>query len=454
MENVKQILLAFNDAIHEVESLEDYYYRSNQTLISYKLDIEKNYSFGKKIADILDEFFVIESADERNKKLAIINDTLIQKDVKFRDIFDIVPFEKDNQNSISFSINTKIVDYEKYDPKKAKEKYEHIEKVTYIFIESILSHIIVSFETFLSNIYRILLMSEPQKYLEGQTIPLAALFNDNINETINEKIDSEVSSKMFDSLSAIKIITDKEKISLSEYAVLLNTFKELYYRRNAYVHTKGRANKDYLSKVDKSLTKKLHINDDLICDDIYLQNSIRTLSQIVFLITFELLKKEKASENAVTALSNYYFVKLRAGEYKLAKFVYYHLSKYSSLPFRDKLMYRINYIIAAKQLNELGLVKHELDELDVSATESQFKIAKECLSENFENAYKMLNESYPKSFDAVAIKEWPIFIDFRNTDYYEKFVREHEADFAIQQIDDAQNEFDELLKMDEATDNN
>lgn len=445
MERIKLILGVFKNAIQEIESLSDYYQRSSKTLISYRLEIDKKHYLGKKVADILDGLFTIVSAEERNKKIESIKEIVLENDIRFGDIFEILPFEKDNQTSISFSINQELVEYDKYDPKKAKEKYEHIDKYSYIFYESILSHVIVSFETFLASIYRILLMSDPQKYFEGQTIPLAALFCQNLSETINEKIESEVTSKMYDSLSAIKTIAEKEKIPTDGYKSLSDSFKELYFRRNAYIHTKGRVNKDYLAKVDKSLTKNLKIDDELVCDSIYLENSIRLLSQIVFSITFEILKKQKAPEGAFTVLSNYYFEKLCEKDYKLTKYVFFCLSKYSSLPFIDRLMYRINYIIAAKQLNETGLVKHELEELDVSAAESQFKIAKECLCENFETAYKMLNETYPQSFCAVAIKEWPIFIEFRETEYYKLFVEAHKADFAIQIIDDTESEMDNLI---------
>lgn len=445
MERIREILLIFHDAINEIESLSDYYYRSNKTLISYKIEVEKNYSLGKKIADIFDDLFLLEEVEERNKRIEEIKDLQIDKNTKLQDVCEILPFKKDNQNSISFALKPQNSNNERFDPKKAKQRYEHIEKYEYIFVESILSHIIVSFETFLSNIYKSRLMAFPQKYLEGQTIPLAAIFSDSINDTIHEKLENEVTSKMYDSLLTIKWIADKEQISIDKYRTIANDFKEIYYRRNAYVHTKGKVNKDYLLKVDKKWTKDKEIDDDLICDDIYLKNAICIFSQIVFAVTFELLKKEKADENAIAVVANYYFEKLSRGEYQLTKYVYENLSKYSSMRFSDRLMYRINFLVAAKQLQDTQLVKHELEELDVSATESQFKIAKECLRDNHEKVFDMLNETYPDSFCAWAIKEWPIFIDFRKTEYYDKFIELHKEDFTIQRIDDNESEIDELL---------
>ncbi|MBR4769987.1 MAG: hypothetical protein IK090_03550 [Clostridia bacterium] len=445
MRKIQEILSSFIDATQDIESLEDYYHRSKNTLISYKLDVEKSFALGKKIADILDGLLRITKAEDRNRRINDINKTFVYKKLRFRDICEIVPFEKDNQSSISFLINSKLENYERFDPLKAKKKYDQIDKYTYIMIESVLSHIIVSFEAFLTSIYRILLLSNPQKYLEGQTIFLATLFDNNLNEVVNDRLESEVAAKLYNSLETVKIIAEKEKISLDSYSSLIAYFKELYYRRNAYVHTKGRVNKDYLTKVDRSFTKNLQLNDELICDDVYLKHSICVLNQIVFSITYELLKKEKISSNRISVLINYYFGKLCSGDYQLTKFAFLKLSTSDNMEFSDKLICRINYLISAKQMNEIELVKEELGKLDVSAAVPRFKIAKECLSDNFETVLQMLNETYPDSFDARALKEWPLFISFRETEYYSIFVASHQADFAIQTLDDYQSEIEDLL---------
>lgn len=115
-------------------------------------------------------------------------------------------------------------------------------------------------------------------------------------------------------------------------------------------------------------------------------------------------------------------------------------------------MYRMNYINAAKQLNEKDLVKRELEKLDISIATDNFKIGKYCLDDNHEQVYKMLQETYPKSFDAVAIREWPIFINFRETEFYNMFVSEHKEDFEIQclaselTLQNGETETEEVIK--------
>ena len=70
-----------------------------------------------------------------------------------------------------------------------------------------------------------------------------------------------------------------------------------------------------------------------------------------------------------------------------------------------------------------------LSKFDVSIATDEYKIAEECLLGNDENVYKLLTATYPNSFDAAIIREWPIFIKFRESEYYSRFVEEHSEDF-------------------------
>ena len=46
----------------------------------------------------------------------------------------------------------------------------------------------------------------------------------------------------------------------------------------------------------------------------------------------------------------------------------------------------------------------------------------------------MLRKTYPKSFTALEIKEWPIFINFRDSKEYTVFCSEHTEDFSSEEI--------------------
>ena len=71
----------------------------------------------------------------------------------------------------------------------------------------------------------------------------------------------------------------------------------------------------------------------------------------------------------------------------------------------------------------------------MSIATDDFKIVKECLLSNYEYVYKLLNKTYPKSFGAREIRDWPLFIDFRDTKFYSDFVEKYKEDFQVFEID-------------------
>lgn len=428
---IKRAIYSFQCAMRDVESLEEFFYRANKTLIDYQIHNEKSCQQGKKIADLFDQIIECDGYEERNKKIEEVKSIELELGVKFSDVCNIVPFS-DEDDVLRYSMKKEFKNKPCYSPNEAKSKYDHIRKYEFILKESILAHIIVSFENYLSEIYRLVLTTNPLLYFENQTILLADVFKENFNDAIMDRLETEIDNKMRNSLEALTHICDKENINVNRYENIVNHFVEIYYRRNAYVHTMGRANKDYMKKVSQDLLNNTSENDFLTCDDIYIENSIIILCKLMFSIVYELLVKFNATEEDVDELASIFFEKLKQGQYVLSKYAYYSMSQYKDLPFISRTTYRMNYINAAKQLKEMDLVKRELENLDISIATDDFKIAKYCLADNNEQVFKMLQETYPKTFDAVAIREWPIFINFRETEFYEKFVSEHKEDFEIQ----------------------
>lgn len=428
---INKISILFQSAMREIESLNEFIYRSNKTLVEYQFHNEQSCLQGKKILDLFDLILECDGKKERNKKIDEVKLIEIEPGVKVFDICNIVPFS-DDEKTLKYAMKKDFKSKLCYSPIEAKKKYDHIKKYEYILRESILSHIIVSFENYLSGIYRILLTTNPLSYFENQTILLADVFKDNFSETIMDKVESEIDNKMRNSLEALNHICNKENINIDRYEKILEEFVEIYYRRNAYVHTRGEANKDYMKKVAAKYVKDISENDFLVCDDIYINNAIIILCKLMFSIAYELLVKFNATGEKIEIFTEIFFEKLKQKEYSLSKYAYYALSQYKDLPFVFRTTYRMNYINAAKQLNETDLVKRELQKLDISIATDDFKIAKYCLEDNYAQVYKMLQETYPKTFDAVAIREWPIFINFRESEYYERFVSEHKEEFEIQ----------------------
>lgn len=389
--SIRNFIWIFQNTIKDIEALKEFYYRTRKSITGYRLEIDKKYAYGKIIADLFDSVLDKESYEEKNIRIEEIYDIVVFDDVKLKDICDISKFEKDTK-TLSYVMNTRYKQ-DRYSPNVASQKYINLRKNEHILVGSILSNIITIFETALSNIYMTLIRENPLRYLENQTISLAAVFRD-LDQALDDKLDLEVESKIYKSLEFLSILETKEKIKIDRYEKITPFFTEIYYRRNSYVHTEGRANKRYLENVDKKFTKNVSDCDRLICDDIYIENAILALTKILFFIIFELLTMREANADVIGLISNYFFSRLKNKEYELASCGYYALSQYKKLDFKDRTMYRINYINAEKQLGHKTIVKKELEGLDVSIATDNYKIAKECLLNNHEEVFELLQNTY------------------------------------------------------------
>ena len=133
--------------------------------------------------------------------------------------------------------------------------------------------------------------------------------------------------------------------------------------------------------------------------------------------------------DAFTTLGNIGFDFLTKKEYDIAQHIYLLLSKSKTLDMANKMMYLINYLNASKQLHEINPNDPQICELDVSMASDFFKVGKSCLQDDHELTYTLLNQLYPDTLCAHAISTWPLFINFRETEWFEQFKREHEGDF-------------------------
>lgn len=198
-----------------------------------------------------------------------------------------------------------------------------------------------------------------------------------------------------------------------------------------------------LSNIKDKYKNGVAINTKLVTDDVYLRNAINMLYKIVGTLFYEIQVAHNSKYDKWNkALSDIAFDLLCDKNYDVAEQLYFILSSCKQFCFRDKAMYRINYINAIKQQGKKELVDKELDSLDVSIATEDYKIAKLCLQDKNEEVYNALNEHYPEPYSAELIRDWPIFIDFRRTEFYNKFVEEHAEDFETTIIKITDNSFE------------
>ena len=419
---IQKMLHDFDTTLTNMEALNSYFDETISWIKSKKIKNESKYRLAIALKAKLDSIYD-QPVEKRKDFIQELNDQQIDG-VKFSDI-------------ISVSLNDKcdVVEYEfmesykreENDPVGYRQVLSSINNQEKIFIRSILSNIVIIFEQYFSNIYETLLYNDPQNYFENKTIRLADIFDENFKEIIGHQMKKEVDDNMYDSLKTLSRIKDKSQIDVDRYIPIRKEFEEVYYRRNLCVHAEGIVNGIYLEKVDAKYTRDIKEGQELVCDEMYLNNAIITLHKIVASLHFEMLKFFGACQDQYDSLADMGFDALKKGTYVLAEYIYGILRREKTFEYKIKAIYEVNYINALKLQGKN--VENLIKAFDVSIATDDYKIAKECLLDNHEVVYDMLTQTYPESFSANLIREWPIFIRFRESEYYQKFIDEHKTDF-------------------------
>lgn len=442
--NSDLMIYGLQNIMVSIESLNEYYLNSISTIQKMKLVIEEEYKIGLLVDDGIQKALSTERIEDAKQIIEKMNLQKLSDGKKLSDYIIVECYAEEKEHSFSYSIKEKSGIKSKYvDPQKARREYNKIDQYENILISSTLSSVIIIFEQYLARVYKGLILINPKKYFQNQKIEIASIFNKNVKDIVVECVNNEVESNMFDSLKTLELISEKEGLDINRFRNIKDEFEEIYYRRNLYIHNNGVVNNIYLSNIKDKYKNGVAINTKLVTDDVYLRNAINMLYKIVGTLFYEIqVAYNSKYDKWNKALSDIAFDLLCDKNYDVAEQLYFILSSCKQFCFRDKAMYRINYINAIKQQGKKELVDKELDSLDVSIATEDYKIAKLCLQDKNEEVYNALNEHYPEPYSAELIRDWPIFIDFRRTEFYNKFVEEHAEDFETTIIKITDNSFE------------
>lgn len=418
-------------AFLSIESLEEYYSNSITNIQKMKMKIENEYQIGLYVDAEIKRALDATTKEEAISIINELNNGIAQDGNPISEYIVVEWFDINEGLGISYSIKKNPRVKSKYiDPQKAKRQYNKIEQYESILISSTLSNVIIIFEQYLAKVYQGLIFLNPKKYFQNQKIEISNIFNRSVRDIVIECVNNEVESNMFDSLKTLSLISERESIDINRYINILDEFEEIYYRRNLYTHNNGITNHIYLSNVKEKYKKNLDINQKLATDDIYLKNAINMLYKVVGTLFYEIqVKHNPQYDKWKDRLSESVFELLCKKNYDVAEHLYFILSCCKQFCFKDKAMFRINYINAMKQQGKDESVKKEIEVLDVSIATEDYKIAKLCLEGKNAEVYKALNKNYPNPYPAELVRDWPLFINFRESDYYTKFVQEHAEEF-------------------------
>lgn len=424
-------ILELQEAFLSIESLEEYYSNSILNVQKMKIQIEKEYQIGLFVDAEIKRAIDAKTKEEAISIINELNNGIAPDDNPISDYIVVECIEADEDLEFSYSIKKNARVKSKYiDPQNAKRQYNKIEQYESILISSTLSNVIIIFEQYLAKVYQELILINPKKYFQNQKIEISNIFNRSVRDIVIECVNNEVESNMFDSLKTLSLISERESININRFVNILDEFEEIYYRRNLYIHNNGVTNHIYLSNIKEKYKKGLEINQKLVTDEIYLRNAINMLYKVVGTLFYEIqVTYNPKYEKWKDRFSESVFELLYKKNYDVAEHLYFVLSSCKQLCFRDKAMFRINYINAMKQQGKDAEVKKEIEALDVSIATENYKIAKLCLEGKDAEVYDALNKNYPEPYSVETVRDWPLFINFRESEYYTKFAQEHAEEF-------------------------
>lgn len=209
----------------------------------------------------------------------------------------------------------------------------------------------------------------------------------------------------------------KQKMSVSAKYLdrHMDNMTESCQRRNLFIHNGGIVNSIYLQNLPDKIKKRPKINDRLSISPEYLENSISDFERNFILIAAELWKKhEPDNEERGSKLIEITFEHLTKERWQIAGDISYFVAGDKGLSESSRLIGHINYWQCKKWQGEFSDVEKEIQELDLTAKEPIFRLAKATLLDSYDDAIKLIKLTI-KNEDLTTedVKSWPIFQNLR-----------------------------------------
>lgn len=356
--------------------------------------------------------------------------------------------DEKNQKEISYRIE-KIEELKakgfNLDIPAAAAAFKQYADMPIIHGDNTLTMLITRFEEFISNFLARIYLTFPDKYINAQKITfgelnkLTALDIDSIQKKI---VVREIDSIMRESYEKWFGIFESHHMDISACKDEILELKEIYARRNILVHNSGRVNETYINCVPKT---KYALGTQLDATEDYLDRAFEVIKIVIFILNIAAVIFEK--ENKEDYLYNVFgqaFIELSQKQYSISKVVFLSLANNKDANQEIRNMSQVNCWIAKRELEGKESICKEVEGFDVSALDPTFKIAKETLLENYDRVNSML-EAFCKNENKgffSAIKEWPLFMHYRETEQYKAFAALHKEEFNISSLEVGQDSTD------------
>lgn len=295
-----------------------------------------------------------------------------------------------------------------------------------ILYKSALISLISSVEWHFSNIFHYHYSKEPEvfplksekKFSYSQLKDFNSI-NDAAQIIIEDHIEDIIRSGFKDWVKKLK---EEVKIK-AEYLNedISDEISEFFFRRNIVVHNNGQVNSIYLNKASEKFTKGIKKGQIVSVGKDYLNRAIDILETYFVLFSADVWSKYERKEKEFDkyfyeCLGNKIaFKHLEQGRYYIAETIFRNLAKCGYIFDESTILTaKINYWLAIKFQNNFDQVKKEIEEIDFSAKDILFIIAKHVLLDEFDEALKKLPVALKSSKLTVEyLESWPLFAEMR-----------------------------------------
>lgn len=307
---------------------------------------------------------------------------------------------------------------------------------------SALMMLVTRFEEFFSDFLCELYDAFPEKYLDSQLIKYSEIKSSDIDDIKTNLVCREVENKMRENYSEWFKIYCAHGMKTVSFETDLKVLAEIYARRNILVHNSGTVNSSYLKAVPESDKSQ---GDILSANEQYMKKAFETVSRIITLMLIEASKLEKEAEGEyLQDVFDVLFEMLRQEDYSICEPAYELLTEKKRLSADYVIMSKVNRWICKKAINGLASIEEEVKAFDVSALNSDFQLAKSILLEEYQEATEMLKTLLTnEEFFATYVEQWPLFVWYRETEYYAELRKELPDKFNV--------EYQDVVKQNEGT---
>lgn len=445
---VRDILI---DSLMEIDSLEEYYFSQKKSVAQNVKNSLKKYKYGIT----LHRFFWNRILQDNpsfvdTSELATLELSIAEKETVEKLLQDYQLDTTGNAVQISYKLKPDFNESSiETDPIKAIHEVRKLIQQPDILNGTTIMMLLIRYESMIAHVFRCLIEQYPNAYLADKSITFSEWMNYDSTEDIKECfINREIEDIMRKPLADwYKAIESKHKIHFL-FKDEFDVFKEIYYRRNLIVHNQGIVNEVYKRFLPDSTLK---IGEQVKIDSEYIEKAFVIVRKVIVRTVWTVRKVECDETELESELFDYAFDCLQQEKWEISEYIFRMLLEDKKLPEIDQMVNQVNLWIAIKNLRGMTEIEEEIRNLDVSAKKKLFAIAKSALLDEHETVTKLLDKAIDNDISSTSIKTWPLFKQYRETEWFKNFVNNHSSSFERERfeqdgetLDSTENELREL----------